>query len=136
MFKSTLQALCVLASLTLAGCTLDYHPDIQQGNMITAKQVGQLHKGMAKSEVSAIMGSPILANTFDTQHLNYVYTYQKPGKPMKQRRVIVTLQHGKVSHIEKNIKAPIHVNKAAIQKSLEQPQAGLGKHTATRARPR
>jgi outer membrane protein assembly factor BamE len=66
--------------LPLSGCSyLHIHKmDIEQGNVITPEMVNQVHRGMSEAEVRNIMGNPVLANVFDKNRLDYVYTF-KPG---------------------------------------------------------
>jgi outer membrane protein assembly factor BamE len=66
--------------MTLSGCSyLHIHKmDIEQGNVITQDMLNRVHNGMTPWEVKNIMGNPVLANVFDPNRLDYVYTF-KPG---------------------------------------------------------
>lgn len=92
----------------LSGCVLfhGYAPAIQQGNVIVPAQVNQIHNGMSKDQVQAIMGSPVYITTFSDSRYDYVYTYQKPclGKRYQQN-VIISFSGGGVSNIQKNLPA-------------------------------
>ncbi len=52
--------------------------DIDQGNSLSEATVNKVHEGMSMDEVKDILGEPVLANVFDKNRLDYVYTY-KPG---------------------------------------------------------
>ncbi len=64
------------ALLLLSGCV--HKMNIQQGNIIEQDSVNKLHKGMSQEEVRALLGSPVLINTFRDNREDYVYT-NKPG---------------------------------------------------------
>ena len=64
------------AMLLLSGCV--HKMNIQQGNIIEQDSVNKLHKGMSQEEVRALLGSPVLINTFRDNQVDYVYT-NKPG---------------------------------------------------------
>ncbi|MBV9576744.1 MAG: outer membrane protein assembly factor BamE, partial [Gammaproteobacteria bacterium] len=69
--------ICLLILMTLSSCNLVHKADIEQGNMITADKVQQLHPGMTEAEVAEIMGNPVLKNIFSIHRVDYVYTLQK-----------------------------------------------------------
>lgn len=62
------------ASLNLTGCV--YRIDIQQGNIITQKQVNQLRPGMTLNQVRYILGTPLL---IQPKRWDYLYSLQKAG---------------------------------------------------------
>lgn len=64
------------ALLLLSGCV--HKMNIQQGNILEQESVNKLHKGMSQEEVRALLGTPVLINTFRDNRVDYVYT-NKPG---------------------------------------------------------
>ena len=71
MTQITKLILIIFTTVLLTAC---YHPDIQQGNNLTATQVKQLKVGMSKAEVINLLGTPILEDVFNPNRLLYVYT--------------------------------------------------------------
>ncbi|MES2218898.1 MAG: outer membrane protein assembly factor BamE [Pseudomonadota bacterium] len=70
----------LITLLALPGCSY-FHihkMDVEQGNVITQDMLNKVHTGMTPWEVKNIMGNPVLANVFDPNRLDYVYTF-KPG---------------------------------------------------------
>lgn len=65
------------ASQILTGCV--YRIDIQQGNIVTQKQVDQLRPGMTQNQVRYIMGTPLLRDPFQSKRWDYLYSFQKAG---------------------------------------------------------
>lgn len=98
---------CLVFSLAflLNGCVLfhGFAPPVQQGNVISVAKVDQLHLGMSKAQVEALMGSPVHTSTFNNNRFDYVYTYQKPFRAMHTKIVIVSFSNGAVSNIQKNL---------------------------------
>ena len=102
--KLYLLTLVSLASL-LSGCVLfhGYAPDVQQGNAFTIDQVSKLRVGMPVNAVLAIMGSPVLVNTFNNNRFDYVYTFQKVGYRMSEKKVIVSFNRSIVTNIRTDL---------------------------------
>lgn len=98
-------ALILLFGLLLASCSYfhGYHPDFQQGNIMTPQQLDQLHVGMSKTEAEHILGEPILQNSFNENRLLYAYTYKTNNGPMLVKQVALTFQNGRLIKIEKNL---------------------------------
>jgi outer membrane protein assembly factor BamE len=89
--------------LFISGCAfLSTHKiDIEQGNIVTQEEVNQLHLGMSETEVKAILGSPILINTFSANQANYVYTLQKGHQPMTEKRITCIFKQNHLVLIKK-----------------------------------
>ena len=74
---------------SLSGCFL-YKPDIQQGNLITAKMISELQPGMTKREVSRILGSPLINDPFNKDRWDFYYS-MKDGKTGQAEQVLTSL---------------------------------------------
>jgi outer membrane protein assembly factor BamE len=63
--------------------------DIQQGNVITQDMIDQLKPGMTKSQVRFVMGTPLIADTFNQNRWDYFYSlHQADGKEVRERVAI------------------------------------------------
>ena len=67
-------ALIIVFALTLTACI--YHPPVQQGNIITDKELSALRKGISKAKVRSLFGDSVLVNIYADNRLVYVYTFQ------------------------------------------------------------
>jgi outer membrane protein assembly factor BamE (lipoprotein component of BamABCDE complex) len=47
--------------------------DIQQGNLITDEMVELLRPGLTQNQVQYVMGTPLVVDTFNPNHWDYVY---------------------------------------------------------------
>ena len=79
MRKPTLTTVALLlgvAGLATAtgGCALVYRQPIYQGNLLQASAVEQLQVGMNKAQVSALIGSPSIADPFHHDRWDYTAT--------------------------------------------------------------
>ena len=63
--------------------------DIQQGNVISQAMIDQLKPGMTKNQVKFIMGTPLIADTFNQNRWDYFYGLKPAeGEEVRERMVI------------------------------------------------
>ena len=102
----------ILIALPLAGCARmpdlptvisPYRIDIQQGNVVTQEMVAKLKPGMTRSQVRFALGSPLIVDPFRNDRWDYVYTFQRQGRPMESRRVVVIFENDKLLRVEGDV---------------------------------
>lgn len=86
--------LCASLILLLAGCSgsqgYGFFPgvhkiSIQQGSKITQEMVDQLKPGMTKAQVRYVLGTPLIADTFDQDRWDYYYVLTRgDGSEVKE----------------------------------------------------
>ena len=64
----------LLAAAVLSGCV--YRPDIQQGNLLSVKDIEQVQVGMTRSQVRFLLGTPMISDPFAPHRWDYVYRMQ------------------------------------------------------------
>jgi outer membrane protein assembly factor BamE len=108
-------ALCVLAS----GCV--YRINIQQGNFLDQAAVDQVKDGMTRSQVRYLLGTPLVADTFNKERWDYIY-YLKKGRSrhVDSRRVTVFFDGEKVARLDK----PTDAEAESQEKSLSELKKG------------
>jgi outer membrane protein assembly factor BamE len=82
--------------LILSGCSFFpgvYRLDIPQGNLITQQMVDQLRPGLSKRQVTFILGTPLLRDTFDQDRWDYIYGFQPGGGTRSQERLTVYFEN-------------------------------------------
>ena len=102
--KKWIVPLMLATSLSLSGCSIFhvYQIDTQQGNLISQKMANQLKPGMSEAQVVAILGHPLLVNTFDPNVLNYVYTFQPGGQDITVRKHLnIYFKHDRMTRMER-----------------------------------
>ena len=100
-FRRSAFALVLLALLTgVGGCV--YRIDIQQGNFLEPKDIDRVAVGMTRLQVRSLLGTPMVADPFETTRWDYVY-YYKRGRLRKPetRHFVVFFDGDKVTRIER-----------------------------------
>lgn len=107
-------AFAIVAFSSTAGCV--YRIDIQQGNFLEAKDIDRVAVGMTRIQVRALLGTPMVADPFESWRWDYVY-YLKKGRWKKpdQRHFIVFFEDDKVTRIDRSDQD--------LQKKADQPAA-------------
>ena len=103
-----LHLLCTLlvSSIALSGCGAVssfsfpgvYRIDIPQGNIITQEMVDQLRPGLNKRQVTFILGTPLIRDTFDQDRWDYVYSFQPGGGERVQEKLTVFFENDALTH--------------------------------------
>ena len=90
-------AATLAAAALLAGCSLVYRMDIQQGNYVTEDLAAKLRTGMTKAEVRTLLGTPLLVDAFHANRWDYYFANQKSGeKPDESTRLSVFFENDRV----------------------------------------
>ena len=89
----------VLGALA-SGCV--YRINIQQGNFLDQAAVDQVKAGMTRSQVRYLLGTPMVADSFNKERWDYIY-YLKKGRNshVDSRRVTVYFDGDKVAKLDK-----------------------------------
>jgi outer membrane protein assembly factor BamE len=100
----TIAALLMLCSL-LSSCV--YRINIQQGNFLENKDIDQVNVGMTRSQVRYLLGTPMVADSFQSTRWDYVYYFSKGrSRHIDKRHFIVFFDGDKVASIERQTPAP------------------------------
>src|SRR5476649_1462115 len=88
--------------LCLLGSACVYRINIQQGNFLDQAAVEQVQPGMTRSQVRYLMGTPMVADSFNKERWDYIY-YLKKGRSrhVDSRRVTVYFDGEKVAKLDK-----------------------------------
>jgi outer membrane protein assembly factor BamE len=88
------------ASLASSACV--YRINIQQGNFLDQAAVEQVKAGMTRSQVRYLLGTPMVADSFNKERWDYIY-YLKKGRTrhVDSRRVTVYFDGDKVAKLDK-----------------------------------
>ncbi len=88
------------ASNNIAGLVTPYKMDIVQGNFVSKEQAAALQPGMSRTQVSDILGTPLLTSIFHADRWDYVFTFKRQGVAPQARRVSVFFQGEALARIE------------------------------------
>lgn len=73
--------------------------DVHQGNILSQEQVNQLKPGMSKQQVSYLLGSPMVTDTFHQERWDYIYSFQAGGQERVQKRLSLFFKGDQLSRL-------------------------------------
>jgi outer membrane protein assembly factor BamE len=113
--------LLLASGLSLLGSACVYRINIQQGNFLDQAAVEQVKPGMTRSQVRYLLGTPMVADSFNKERWDYIY-YLRKGRTrhIDSRRVTVYFDGEKVAKLDK----PSAEQAAAQDKSAAQIKNG------------
>lgn len=89
--------LLAAAIVLLAGCSavknfsvMPYRMNVQQGNYLEAEDVDRLETGMTQSQVRFLLGTPMVADPFNTERWDYVFFF-KVGRTREEIKSHLTV---------------------------------------------
>lgn len=92
----------MLATFCLAACV--YRIDIQQGNLLEDKDIGQVEVGMTRSQVQFLLGTPMVSDSFHHDRWDYAYYFrQGRSRDVQHRWLIVYFQNERVARVERDV---------------------------------
>ena len=74
--------------------------EVQQGNLITDEMVDLLRPGLTQRQVQYVMGTPLVIDTFNPNHWDYVYQYRFSNGTIEERKLRVIFDQGRVITID------------------------------------
>ena len=77
-----------------------YRIDIPQGNIVSQEKVDQLRPGLNKRQVTFLLGTPLVRDTFDQDQWVYLYSYQPGGGERVQEQITIFFEDGLLTHFE------------------------------------
>ncbi|MBK1873888.1 MULTISPECIES: outer membrane protein assembly factor BamE [Marinobacter] len=92
----------LILTIILSGCAFPgvYKINVQQGNIVTDEELSKLNEGMPRSQVQALLGTPLMLNPVDSSREYYVYTFQRRGGSIEEQRIIVFYDADRYTHYE------------------------------------
>ena len=111
-----IQCLVLGSAITLLASGCVYRINIQQGNFLNQGAVDTVKEGMTRSQVRYLLGTPMVADSFNKERWDYIY-YLKKGRTrhVDSRRVTVYFDGEKVAKLDK----PTDAQAAQQDKSLQ-----------------
>ncbi|HMH88010.1 MAG TPA: outer membrane protein assembly factor BamE, partial [Steroidobacteraceae bacterium] len=97
LYMKIIQCLVLGSAVTLMASGCVYRINIQQGNFLNQSSVDTVKEGMTRSQVRYLLGTPMVADSFNKERWDYIY-YLKKGRTLHvdSRRVTVYFDGDKV----------------------------------------
>jgi outer membrane protein assembly factor BamE len=73
----------------LMGSITPFKIEVVQGNFVSKEQVAALQKGMSRTQVRDLLGTPLIADAFHKDRWDYVFTIKRQGVEAQQRKFTV-----------------------------------------------
>jgi len=95
----------VLLLLSLVSCGSIEFPGvykltIQQGNIVSQEMIDKLKPGMTRAQIQFVLGNPVLADSFDSERWNYIYTIAYPDQPIIKQELIIVFENDRLIRFE------------------------------------
>ncbi|MCX7123589.1 MAG: outer membrane protein assembly factor BamE [Gammaproteobacteria bacterium] len=74
-------------ALILSSCA--YQMQIQQGVALTTEQISALKPGMTQAQVTFLLGTPNLIDSYHPSSWYYIYTNKENREPLQSSRLVV-----------------------------------------------
>ena len=77
-----------------------YKLTVQQGNIVSQEMIDKLKPGMTRAQIQFVLGNPVLADSFDSERWNYVYTIAYPDQPIIKQELIIVFENNRLIRFE------------------------------------
>ena len=98
--------LLLLTALLLAACA-PYKMDIRQGNLVTPEARERLKPGMTRTQVRALLGTPLVSDPFHPDRWDYEYTLEHGRKLVTSQRMTLYFEGDKLARIDDSNMPPL-----------------------------
>ena len=95
--------------ILLSACSV-YKVDVQQGNVLEAKQIEKLKIGMTRQQVLFIMGDPLLKDPFHQDRWDYIHLLTPGDEKTTRQLLTLYFSGGTLSRIEDSALEKITLN--------------------------
>ena len=103
--------ICLLGALFLSACSYitPHKIEVQQGNLVTQESFARVKVGMNKTQVRAVLGTPLLQDVFHSNRWDYFFSHDKPGsfapfmRDREQRKLILVFENDQLAKIEGDV---------------------------------
>ena len=95
----------LLLLLSLVGCGSIGFPGvykltIQQGNIVSQEMIDKLKPGMTRAQIQFVLGNPVLADSFNSERWNYIYTIAYPDQPVIKQELTIVFENNRLVRFE------------------------------------
>lgn len=103
---TTKAAKCVtVISLTLLAVACAEFPGVykvrvEQGNIIDQEMIAKLEVGQTKEQVTYILGSPLVDDTFSSDRWDYIYRVKHDNEYLRRKNLTVYFSNGLLQRFE------------------------------------
>ncbi len=119
-----MRVVLLLAGVLLVSACAPYKMDIRQGNLIRPEAREKLKVGMTRTQVRALLGTPLVEDPFHPDRWDYVYTLEHKREVADSQRMTLYFQGDKLIRIDNANMPPLP---PAANGGAQKPAAGGAK---------
>lgn len=97
-----------LSLIIMTGCSFRlptvYKMNVPQGNIVKQDMLDQLKPGLTKRQVRFIMGTPMVADTFNDQRWDYVFFVKKGEGTYREEHIVIHFEEDKLKEVVGELK--------------------------------
>lgn len=104
----------IVVAFLLASCGVSRLPsftphkmEINQGNLISPEMRGKLKLGMTRTQVRALLGTPLIADVFHANRWDYAYLLEQNSKLVNQQRMTLYFDGEQLVRIDDSRMPPL-----------------------------
>lgn len=76
-----------------------YKMNVPQGNIVKQDMLDQLKPGLTKRQVRFIMGSPMVADSFNDQRWDYVFFVKHGDSTFREEHIVINFENDKLKDV-------------------------------------
>ena len=95
----TMQKIILLSFIGLLSACSNYKLEVQQGNLVTQESITQLQRGMTKQQVQALLGTPLMTDSFNADRWDYVFYQSKNKDSSQSKNITVFFQNNQLVNV-------------------------------------
>ena len=121
-----------LSVLLLSACNTAkipgvYRIDVQQGNDVSQEMINKVQIGMSKSQVTFILGTPLLIDTFHPDRWDYLYSFHPGNGKREQRHITLFFSDDTLDNITGDVRVVDYADLAESERQDSNVIVPLGK---------
>lgn len=97
--KNAMKIIILLSFIGLISACSNYKLEVQQGNLVTQESVTQLQRGMTKQQVQALLGTPLMTDSFNANRWDYVFYQNAKNSSNKSKNITVFFQNNQLVNV-------------------------------------
>ena len=113
--KGFMRVTLIAVALLLASCSgvsrlpsfTPHKMEINQGNLVSPEMRGKLKLGMSRTQVRALLGTPLIADVFHANRWDYAYRLEQNSKLVDRQRMTLYFDGETLARIDDSHMPPL-----------------------------
>ena len=131
-FEGFMHVTLIAVALLLASCSgvsrlpsfTPHKMEINQGNLVSPEMRGKLKLGMSRTQVRALLGTPLIADVFHANRWDYAYRLEQNSKLVDQQRMTLYFDGETLARIDDSHMPPLPAGPVPVIPPVKEIPAG------------